>query len=106
MRWGGRYVLGPTKPSPDEQITLARECLTRPPGCWASIGRELKAETLIYGTVQKQGDRFHVIVKRQTVTRSHHVDKAVFDVLRVKDLDLFALWSDELTASSSAIRSP
>jgi hypothetical protein len=61
--------------------TAARFCATKPPACWASIGDEAKADWMIYGRVEKVGDRFQVVVKLHQVSSKDHVKKAVFEAV-------------------------
>lgn len=76
-RAGEVYTIVPSK----DDGSAALFCLDKAPACWASIGVEAKAEWMIYGSVQKVGDRFHVTVKLHQVASKDRVKKAVFEVV-------------------------
>lgn len=77
-RAAAAYTLVPSK---DADGTAAWFCLDKKPACWASIGAEAKADWMIYGKVEKVGDRFHVLVKLHEVSSKDHAKAAISEVV-------------------------
>lgn len=86
-------------PSKDADGSAARFCVTKRPGCWASIGAEAKADWMIYGWVEKVGERFHVVVKRHQVSSKDHPKAAIFEIVPATTIgDPTALLAKQLYA--------
>lgn len=60
----GTYAYQPI-PRTIDQKAAALACLPKAPDCWAKILVDAGADYMIYGVVEKVGDRIHMVVKLQ-----------------------------------------
>lgn len=92
----GHFNLETVDTSAEDQIAMGRQCVSKLPPCWASIGKQLGAEWMIYGVIEKDGDAFRVLVKIQNMKKSK-VERAVFHVLDTRSAeDVASLYANEL----------
>jgi hypothetical protein len=68
QRDGKTYAFHPIAKSADQKA-MAQACTGRPPGCWATLIRELKSNSLLYGTVEVANDDIFMVVTLQHGTK-------------------------------------
>jgi hypothetical protein len=92
---GSPFQLAPNSNKDLLEMKLLSGCANEARGCMADIGKELKADRLIYGKIERRKDGYHVTLKLLDVS-SKKMERSTSDVIAVNESTDVDTWSRRL----------
>jgi hypothetical protein len=89
------FQLAPNSNKDLLEMKLLSGCANEARGCMADIGKELKADRLIYGKIERRKDGYHVTLKLLNVS-SKKMERNTSDTISINDSTNVDTWSRRL----------
>jgi hypothetical protein len=92
---GSPFQLAPNSNKDLLEMKLLSGCANEARGCMADIGKELKADRLIYGKIERRKDGYHVTLKLLDVS-SKKMERSTSDLIAINESTDVDTWSRRL----------